>query len=291
MPHYIDPPRNMSEQGDLEIIRELGEGAEGRIDLVRSNRTGKLFAAKTCKPSKWVVSGYKPREVQILNRIYHRHIIKLNGYRLFDSPRSHGLSLGMIYDYCSGGDLHDYREGRTNGKFLLHIFRQMASALAYLHSGYDVVTDIYEERWTRVVHCDIRPANIFLKRPRTTEEPFPDVILGDFGFATTERYGKDPGYRCHQPPEVPITSAAGDVWSLGSTIYEMAHGRPPIDDIPRGFRGKKHEWEVLPRAKNPRPLPSMYSSLLNSMVMDCLEIDPKDRLTSVELANDLRKAR
>lgn len=282
----------MNSQGTLERIRKIGSGTEGRIDLLRSSRSGKLFALKRCKPDSYIMSGRKPREVRILlDQVHHLNIVRMHGYRMMESPSGNGENLLMFFDYYAGGDLNCYSSGRTNQKFLLHVFRQMAAAIAYLHTGYCVINDAWAANWKRVVHCDIRPGNIFLKTPRTAEDPLPEVVLGDFGFANTDRHGEVCGDRFYQPPELPMTSASGDVWSLGATIYHMAHGRPPLDDMPRGFRGEKREWLRLPRARNPRELPSMYSSLLNGIVMDCLEIDPRDRIKSIELAEELRRAR
>lgn len=238
------------------------------------------------------MSGRKPREVRILlDQVHHLNIIRMHGYLITERPKANGENLLMYYDYCAGGDLNRYTAGRTNQKFLLHVFRQMAAAIAYLHTGYCVISDAWADNWKRVVHCDIRPGNIFLKTPRTAEDPLPEVILGDFGFATTDRYGRECGDMWHQPPEQPMTSASGDVWSLGATIYHMAHGRQPIDDKPRGFRGEQREWLRMPTARNPRDLPSMYSNLLNGIVIDCLEMDLNDRIKSIALAEELRRAR
>ena len=166
------------------------------------------------------------------------------------------------------------------------IFGQMAQALAMLHYGFDYRHPHRDppKGWRRVVHRDIKPNNIFLtSKIQSRQAPFPDVVLGDFGFATDNPQTDCVAVPQYSPPELPIASAKGDVWSLGAVIHKLTVGRVPIGDKPRGLRMSFDRWLETPEARQPRGMPSRYSKNLNDMMMGCLLRDPEDRWDSKKL--------
>ena len=93
-----------------------------------------------------------------------------------------------------------------------------------------------------------------------------------------------------QGPELPLLSAAGDVWGLGAIVHWMGHGGESlIRNPPAGFRGSREDWLLRPEARKPRPLPRWYSDALNDYMMDCLEWEPRDRVNSKELVRGLKR--
>lgn len=281
--------------GRYKLIKKLGSGSEGTTHLLESVATGKLIVRKRAHRFRW--EGNIPREVLILRETlgHHRRIINLLEYRIEPDPiNSRGEILAMHFDHYAGGDLTRYQVGRTEERFLWHVFYCIAEALAYMHHGF--IQNAPPERtrcrnrWLPVVHRDLKPDNIFLKQRRTSDNPFPSVVLGDFGYATLEEFSDNGGCITYAPPEGEY-SPMGDVWALGSTIHHMAHGRPPIDEMPRTWPGSKQEWLMSEEARNPRPLSRSYSCRLNRIMMDCLRLDPRQRVTSVELHQKLRRDR
>ena len=275
----------------FELVKELGSGSEGTTHLLKSPSGRTLIVRKTA--SKFMMDGKLPREVKILKEKLdpHPRIPVLLQYGIETDWLSRRENLLLYFEYCSGGDLSRYEGGGTDESFLWHVFEQVAEALAYLHHGY--IGDAPDGRWPRgrwqqVVHRDIKPSNIFLKQPRTPQNPFPDVVLGDFGYATLDPISDTGGCIPFQPPETPRTTAAADVWALGATVHKMAHGRPPVDNPPPGWRGGWREWVMEKDAWRPQPLKRTYSKLLNACMVDCMQHDVKDRATSLVVFKGLR---
>ncbi len=145
-------------------------------------------------------------------------------------------------------------------------------------------------RWRQVVHCDLKPNNIFLREPRSNDNPLPNIVLGDFGFAVIGEDRSGGGAPRYQPPEYPHNTDASDVWALGATIHQMAHGQVPVKfEMPEGYRGSEREWWCDPKSKQVTPLPCTYSSALNRNMLDCLQMRPDQRVSAYNLLRHIRR--
>jgi Protein kinase domain len=109
------------------------------------------------------------KEVQILKELDHPHIVKL-----IEAQESRS-SLILVLEYLKGGGLLEnlfevehYTEAQA-----AHLFQQILSAVAYMHS-------------LNIMHRDIKPENIVFKEPvssvRVSNEQ-PMVKIVDFGLA------------------------------------------------------------------------------------------------------------
>ncbi|KAL8742253.1 MAG: hypothetical protein Q9190_005230, partial [Brigantiaea leucoxantha] len=256
-------------------VRKIGEGGFGVCDLYQKipysldprdrergaqSRSGaELIVYKQVKGEIEMYRNSRiPLEVHILKNLLgnnHDRIVYLDNWgQDYDVTAFH-------FEFCSAGDMHNLidnyqqRDLDVPEDFVWHSFIQMAEALAYIHSAY--VRDRKREAeppaaWKPVIHRDIKPGNIFLRWPGRSSRTYPDLVLGDFGLATTDP-GRDNGClvgtRAYQPPEIPFHSRAGDVWSMGAVIHEMTFGGPPIAAMPRGYRFGKEAWQKDGRAR------------------------------------------
>ena len=278
-------------------LRKLGEGAQGAAHLVQDKRTGAQFVAKKTKN---MIDTYRglPYEAYILGHLLppHPNIVRLLKYDY--EPGGQGRrgwvneEFDALYDLCAGGNLSGivydhHKDGRVPESFVWHVFGQLADALTLLHQGRDCHSRTDRGGVYRgakpVVHRDVKPLNIFLKteyKKGMKPREYPDVVLGDFGLATTEEDPACGGTRSYLPPERE-SSRAADVWSLGSVIHFLVFGDPP-SVMPHARRVMDH-WEGNPATRRTGYLPRFYSDKLDDVLMECLQYDPRDRIDSWSL--------
>eukprot|EP00701_Giardia_intestinalis_P004367 XP_001708191.1 Kinase, NEK [Giardia lamblia ATCC 50803] len=119
---------------------------------------------------------------------------------------------------------------------ILSVMKQIAAALAYLHSVNGANT-------RGLVHCDLRPASILIN---ADGERF---IIADFGLCKDALWSGNIliGIMAYVAPEVLLhnePSPASDVWSLGVILYELTtlrrldflKGKEPAEVFVDGWR-------------------------------------------------------
>ena len=108
------------------------------------------------------MSKYLENEINILNKIKHKNIVRLEDFIQTKS------NFYLIFEFCEGGDLHKYirESGPLDEITAQHFLYQIAQAMRQL--------DIND-----IMHRDLKPQNILLS------ENGPQAILklADFGLA------------------------------------------------------------------------------------------------------------
>ena len=168
--------------------------------------------------------------------------------------------------------------------FIWHVFRCVASALAFCNHGTNSGRRI--QGWETIIHADLKEDNIFLCTPDEKENRvYPFVKLADLGMAITEpiaKYKKKwEGTRGYFPPEAYARtnrvgrwqslestepSPESDIWTLGLTIRRL------ISLINKFV--PEHSARELIRRGHKRPF---YSPALNRLVEACMQEYPSKR--------------
>lgn len=275
------------------VVRTLGEGGQGKTEIVRRQDDNKVFVRKIQK--RYNMHGSIPEEMHILESILSPHpsIVAFDHSNFIVEDRA----LVLYFEHCEGGDLSDYIGNRkkVSEDFIWSCFTQLADALAFLHYGYDrKAKDPYAAptRWQAIIHRDVKPANVFLRYKITTRNPMPDVVLGDFGLATMRTATADCGTDAWIGPEFGSNNitAKSDVWGVGAIIHALAHGEGPVSSRPKDWpKAIESAWYTSPLARKPKPMSSFYSKNLNDNMMDCLSKEPAKRVSSDRLVRHLQE--
>lgn len=200
-----------------ELIEKIGEGGTSNVFRFREQKSGEYRAVKVLKEDQAAIESVKRsfvREARLLIQLDHTNIVK--GYRV-------GTVKGQFVffmEFIEGDDLQDLlRKGMTfNEDAALYIILQAARAIEYM-------------RGEGILHRDIKPGNIMLKRDNT-------VKLIDLGFATV--IGEAPkdlsdstlGTVQYISPEQALgqqdLDVRSDIYSLGATLYQLVVGDLPF---------------------------------------------------------------
>jgi WD40 repeat protein/serine/threonine protein kinase len=189
----------------------------------------------------------------------------------YNSPSSPSVSL--LGTRSSGAGRGQKRKNSTYWEGVARIGAQVADALEYAHKQ-------------GVIHRDIKPSNLLLDGRGT-------VWVTDFGLAKMSdkqdltHTGDILGTLRYMPPEAfeGRSSARGDVYSLGMTLYELFAFRPAFGEKERGRLIRQVTTEEPPRLGKLNP---EVPRDLETIVQKAIERDPSRRYdSSGELAADL----
>lgn len=164
-----------------------------------------------------------------------------------------------MFDYIVAKD----RLSESEARFF---FRQIISALAYIHSkGY--------------AHRDLKPENLLLDDNQCLK-------LIDFGLCAKPKGGMENllstccGSPAYAAPELicgkSYLGAEADLWSMGVLLYALLCGYLPFDDDNINLLYKKIQTGKY-------ELPSWLSPDSINLLNDLLQIDPKKRITMPQL--------
>ncbi|OUM62666.1 hypothetical protein PIROE2DRAFT_54356 [Piromyces sp. E2] len=235
-------------QNEFEEITKLGKGGFGSVYQVRNKLDGQYYAIKKiklqCDPQNTMECDIRIiQEVKTFARISnHPNIVRYHGAWIealeitdsgsddefndsdLSSPSKKLCSVLLIQmEFVSGKTLQAWLEERNTSsnpmvdrKIVIKIFKQIVQGLAHIH-------------WNGFIHCDIKPANIFLQEDH-------HILIGDFGLA--KKIVTDSSYLEQEDDEL---MGAGtylyaspeqlsehrcydnktDIYSLGILLFEM----------------------------------------------------------------------
>lgn len=203
------------------------------------------------------------REYAVVLNLNHPNLLTARHFDVYnDSPY-------LVMPYIDGGSLYSKHDetGNFTEAELADLIEQMADALDFLHEN-------------EVLHQDIKPDNVLINNRGR-------YLLTDFGISSRLRSSLRKSTTTNKamtvayaPPERFVgkqeAQPAGDIFSLGVLLYELA-----IGDVPWMGAG----GVVVKPDSEPIELSDDYSNRFQQLVQACLRFHPDDRPTAKELKN------
>ncbi|XP_044729417.1 testis-specific serine/threonine-protein kinase 3-like [Chrysoperla carnea] len=255
-----------------KLLKKMGEGSYAKVYLseyipidASSDTKTTVLACKlidTSRAPKDFVRKFLPRELNILIKLNHPHIIHVHS--IFQRKAKYFIFMR----FAENGDLLEFilKHGGVAENQARVWLRQMALAIQYLHT-------------LELAHRDLKCENILITNNF-------NVKIADFGFARSviDVSGKSIpsetycGSLSYAAPEIlrgqPYGPKLADIWSLGVVLFIMLNKAMPFDDtnIKRLFEQQNNrKWRF--RAK----VIDILSVEVKKLVTAMLEPDIKRR--------------
>ncbi len=267
---------------DYDVGGLLGRGSYGSVRqctlrVIPSKATAEHLKPRAVKSIASNGSRYSAAiirdEVDTMLAVSGRHPNLPTVYDVYEK-RHEGVAPGttvhvvnIVTEQYAGGDLLEgiARRMRFTVSDFEAIALQLLGATSFLHN-------------VGVVHRDIKPDNIMLRR-RWYEDVPPQIVLLDFGGAAFARGANKTklrgsvGTKFYSAPEVVAGEEYGakaDVWSVGVTLMVLLAGVPPPHRIAKDWkRILNGEVSRLPRGTPPR-----FGRLVAAMLVPVPETRP-----------------
>jgi serine/threonine-protein kinase len=276
----------LSHIGRYALKKRLGEGGLGTVYEAWDPLLSRTVAVKTLQfdldtPSRVSLDGLFLNEARLAAGLSHPNIVTI-----FDAGLSaHGVYIAM--ERLHGRDL---REALASGWAptplqAAQLVRRVADGLAYAHAR-------------GVVHCDIKPANIYLSpkdKPKILDFGIARALHGAALPALDGLVAGSPHYLAPEQLASDPLDARSDIYSLGVVFFELLTGRKAFDGNSLAAIADAVLNGRAPTLEAARPelvalMPAHQLASLASIVGRAMARDPSARHASAaELSQQLRR--
>jgi serine/threonine protein kinase len=256
--------------GEYRIFDAIGQGGYGYVFLGRKPSERQFAAIKVLPITKATpeLSRRFMHEIEVQKDLRHPNLV-----RFIESGQDGNVNY-MVHEFMDGGDVRSLlrQENLLPLDAATTIIAQSARAVQYLHEN-------------GIVHRDIKPANILLSSGGTAKlidlglavpidaqyaavhkksdrEQSDSALIASGRVAGTVDFMAPDQLR---DPSCPVPS--WDIYSLGSTLYQMLTGTVPfpLGDTQEKFRAKLHSEPKDARIYN-QAIPFDIADLLRAML-------------------------
>ncbi len=304
-----------------EIIKEIGSGGMCSVFLVFDREMGRTIALKVMKQGGQRQRERFLREIRYMRELSHKGIIKVHD--VYDRKK-HNIPFYSM-EMIEGPTLGDYIESLKYRKYdereVVGLFRHIADSIAYMHSLGIIHRDLKPmnvlmrrvaalntatEYQPLIADLGLAARGYDIKKTGSIRDTMENIFLGTPEYASPEQsvtlavtekpMESDESYKRriikflhkHGIPyidyrEEPAEEYKVDIFSLGILLYEMATGEKPFaNELTDDFIMLKFDPPKLPKEIN-----SKISLNLQAVIMKCLKLNPRERYSAEELAEDI----
>jgi eukaryotic-like serine/threonine-protein kinase len=259
-------------QDRYRLGRTLGAGGMGRVWLARDVTLDRDVAVKEILLPDALVEADRDalrrqmlREARASARLSHPNVA-----RVYDAFEADGRAW-IVMEYVASRSLQQVidADGPMPPEGVARVGLQVLEALATAHKA-------------GVRHRDVKPANVLIGDDGR-------VVLTDFGVAAVDGESivtssglvvGSPQYMAPERLRDGEAHAAGDLWSLGATLYAAVEGRPP-------YR-KASVMETVTAIAADEPEPPRRAGAMSPVLDGLLRKDPGERIDAAETERRLR---
>ncbi|MEZ4408460.1 MAG: serine/threonine-protein kinase [Polyangiales bacterium] len=265
LPEVVTSEDPEAPHADLVVLRVLGQGGMGVVQLARQRSLSREVAVKRLRPGARDGAALLA-EATTTGSLEHPNIVPVHalgrdadGAPVMVMKRVEGASLhAMLRD-----PEHPRWRGADRVTVLVDTLRSLCDAVSFAHSR-------------GVIHRDIKPENVMLG-------DFGEVYLLDWGVAVKKGHplpstaiAGTPAYMAPEmlAPQEGKIDERSDVFLLGATLYEALTGAPPYagSTIPQVI----YQAALCAPKEHPEGVPAELSPILHR----CMAREPEARFQS-----------
>ena len=258
----------------FKVLAKMGEGAASQLYAVQDTKTKQVYALKH-------VTKLSERDHRFIEQVEQEYEV---GSRL-DHPGIRAVhkiirqrklfkvqSINLLMELVDGAAMD--KKPPTTLASAVHVFEQVAEALAHMHGrGF--------------VHADLKPHNIMICEG--------DVVkIIDLGQAcpvgtVKKRIQGTPGYMAPEQAHRQAITAKTDIYNLGATMYSVLVGEliptalPPRDENNNSLYSGALDASQVALPTPPHEQKPGIHPLLSKQIMDCIQLHPSDRPESMDI--------
>nr|XP_043630388.1 receptor-like protein kinase ANXUR2 [Erigeron canadensis] len=272
--------------GDHRVIGVGGFGKVYKGEVFHSK--GRSMAAFKCLDRKHGQGDVEfSKEIRTLSHYKHENLISLLGFC------EDGGQKILVYEYASNGSLDRHLASPAlNWKQRIQICLEAAKALEYLHDP--------KGRHSRVLHCDIKSANILLDDNWIAK--LSDLGLSKMGPANQQHtflISNAAGTFMYCDPlylETGFLSKESDVYSFGVVLFEVLYGKLCYEVIAGRSQILVPTWKQNYEEKKIGDVHFLQDmdptslKIFSHIAYQCLKRSRKDRPRMVDVVKELELA-
>ncbi|XP_061354614.1 cysteine-rich receptor-like protein kinase 10 [Gastrolobium bilobum] len=210
---YIDLDSLCVATQNFSDLNKLGQGGFGPVykGILVNGREVAIKRLSTCS-----VQGSEEfiNEVQLINKLQHKNIVKLLGFCVDGEEKL------LVYEFLPNGSLEDVlfeQRARLDWTKRLDIISGIAKGILYLH----------EDSRLKIIHRDLKASNVLLDHdmnPKISDFGMARIFAGSEGEANTVTLVGTYGYMAPEYAMEGLYSIKSDVFGFGVLLLEIITG-------------------------------------------------------------------